>query len=104
MKIDNSPKSIGPEQGAAGSRTIGVRPGATGSVAGASSAGQAATVVSTSFPTAGGSEGTFDSQKVAEIRQAISEGKFQINPERIADGLIISVREMLDRDRRPRQD
>ncbi|MBK8121916.1 MAG: flagellar biosynthesis anti-sigma factor FlgM [Sulfuritalea sp.] len=49
-----------------------------------------------------GSEAAFNSQKVAEIRQAISEGKFQINPERIADGLISSVREMLGQNRRPR--
>jgi negative regulator of flagellin synthesis FlgM len=38
-----------------------------------------------------------DSARVAEIKQAISEGRFQINPERIADGLIESVREMLSR-------
>jgi negative regulator of flagellin synthesis FlgM len=49
----------------------------------------------------GGSEAPFNSEKVAEIRQAISEGRFQINPELIADGLISSVREMLDQKRRP---
>lgn len=38
-----------------------------------------------------------DSARVAEIKQAISEGRFQINPERIADGLIDSVRQMLER-------
>lgn len=36
-----------------------------------------------------------DSARVDEIRQAISEGRFRIDPERIADGLIDSVREML---------
>jgi negative regulator of flagellin synthesis FlgM len=36
-----------------------------------------------------------DSQRVAEIKQAIAEGRFQVNPERIADGLIDSVRQML---------
>lgn len=35
--------------------------------------------------------------RVAEIKQAISEGRFHINPERIADGLLASVREMLSR-------
>ena len=102
MKIDNSAKSIGPGQGAAGSRTTGARPVATGPVAGTPSPGQTATVVSTSFLAGGGSEAAFNSQKVAEIQQAISEGKFQINPEQIADGLISSVREMLGQDRRPR--
>lgn len=38
-----------------------------------------------------------DAARVAEIKQAISEGRFQINPERIADGLLESVREMLAR-------
>lgn len=43
----------------------------------------------------GAGESPIDAQKVAEIKQAISEGRFQINPERIADGLLNSVREML---------
>lgn len=38
-----------------------------------------------------------DSQRVAEIKQAIAEGRFQISPERIADGLLNSVRDMLGR-------
>jgi negative regulator of flagellin synthesis FlgM len=38
-----------------------------------------------------------DVARVAEIKQAISEGRFQINPERIADGLLDSVRQMLAR-------
>lgn len=43
----------------------------------------------------GAGEAPIDAQRVAEIKQAISEGRFQINPERIADGLLNSVREML---------
>lgn len=39
-----------------------------------------------------------DSARVAEIRQAILEGRLQINAERIADGLIASVREQLGQD------
>ena len=37
----------------------------------------------------------FDTAKVAAIKQAISEGKFTINPEAIADKLIASTRELL---------
>lgn len=37
-----------------------------------------------------------DKEKVAAIKQAISEGRFQINDSKIADGLINSVKEMLN--------
>lgn len=40
-----------------------------------------------------------DAARVAEIKQAISEGRFQVNPERIADGLLESVRQMLAKQR-----
>lgn len=36
-----------------------------------------------------------DNARVDEIKQAISSGQFKVNPERVADGLIKSVREML---------
>ncbi len=36
-----------------------------------------------------------DNARVAEIKQAISDGRFKVNPERVADGLIQSVRDML---------
>lgn len=39
--------------------------------------------------------GDFDAAKVAEIRQAISEGRYQINPDKIADGLLDTVRDLL---------
>jgi negative regulator of flagellin synthesis FlgM len=36
-----------------------------------------------------------DAARIAEIKQAIAEGRFSVNPERIADGLLASVRDML---------
>ena len=36
-----------------------------------------------------------DTKRVAEIKQAIAEGRFSINPEKIADGLLDNVRQML---------
>lgn len=36
-----------------------------------------------------------DRARVDEIRQAMSEGRFQVDPGKIADGLIDSVRNML---------
>lgn len=38
---------------------------------------------------------TVDTARVAEIRQAIAEGRFKIDSSRIADGLLDSVRQML---------
>ena len=37
-----------------------------------------------------------DQKRVDEIRQAITEGRFKIDSSRIADGLISSVRDMLE--------
>lgn len=36
-----------------------------------------------------------DAKKVAEIKQAISEGRFQVNASAVADGLIASVRDLV---------
>ncbi len=36
-----------------------------------------------------------DAGRVAEIKQAISEGRFQVDAGKVADGLIDSVRQML---------
>jgi negative regulator of flagellin synthesis FlgM len=37
----------------------------------------------------------FDIARVNEIKQAISEGRFTVNPEKIADGLLASVRDLI---------
>ena len=44
---------------------------------------------------AGGTEGVFDAQKVQRISDAIRDGKFQVNPEAIADKLISNAQELL---------
>ena len=41
------------------------------------------------------SEAPFDAGRVAEIKQAIAEGRFSINPGAIADRLIASAKELL---------
>ncbi|MDR0440654.1 MAG: flagellar biosynthesis anti-sigma factor FlgM [Candidatus Accumulibacter sp.] len=43
-----------------------------------------------------GDELPFDADRVAEIKQAISDGKFTINADAIADRLIVSARELID--------
>ena len=42
-----------------------------------------------------GSGGEFDAVRVAEIREAIAAGRYQVDASRIADGLLDSVRELL---------
>lgn len=42
-----------------------------------------------------GNEGVFDEKKVAEIKSAIADGQFKVNTEKVADGLIDSVKELL---------
>lgn len=62
-----------------------------------SSAGQSPSTVthlSTSDNRSGSED--IDLARVAELRQAIREGRLEINAERIADGLIASVREQLE--------
>lgn len=41
----------------------------------------------------------FDVKKVEEVRAAIAEGRFRINAEAIADKLLASVSELLDKKR-----
>ncbi|AVQ84048.1 MULTISPECIES: flagellar biosynthesis anti-sigma factor FlgM [Variovorax] len=38
----------------------------------------------------------FDAARVAAIREDIRAGRYQVRPERIADGLLASVRDLLD--------
>ena len=40
-------------------------------------------------------ESPFDAAKVEEIKAAIAEGRFKINPEAIADGLIAMARDLI---------
>lgn len=48
--------------------------------------------------TSGNSSQDIDTARVEEIRQAISEGRLDIRADRIADGLIDSIRDMLGDD------
>ncbi|SCK60352.1 anti-sigma-28 factor, FlgM family [Variovorax sp. HW608] len=74
------------------------KPGsASATAAAAAGASKDATQVSAqvhTLPSATG--GDFDAARVAAIREDIRAGRYQVNPERIADGLMDSVRDLLD--------
>jgi negative regulator of flagellin synthesis FlgM len=43
----------------------------------------------------GGSEGVFDANKVEEIKAAIAGGRFQVDPEKVANGLLDTVKDLI---------
>ncbi|MBM5570940.1 MULTISPECIES: flagellar biosynthesis anti-sigma factor FlgM [Deefgea] len=95
MKIDNSGKALG---------AVSARPLEGRSAAKAEQAAEQDSVSINPLAAklsnvtgAGKSESTFDADKVAAIRQAIAEGRFSVNSEKIADGLLSSVKELLAR-------
>ncbi|MCU6433216.1 flagellar biosynthesis anti-sigma factor FlgM [Undibacterium sp. Jales W-56] len=42
------------------------------------------------------SSSVFEAKKVEEIKLAISEGRFQVNSEKVADGLLETVKDLLN--------
>ena len=98
MKITSSLPSIGSAPGTNVSRTG----AASQKPAGAPAADRVdISTASARLHEASAGSAPVDAQRVAEIKQAISEGRFKINPERIADGLLASVSEMLGRAGKP---
>lgn len=96
MKIDNSIKSVGPTPGESRTRSV----ANTGS-AGAAAAGDKVELSSLSASmqqaeAAMAEVPVVDQSRVDEIKQAISEGHFKVDAEKVADGLIESVRQMLE--------
>jgi negative regulator of flagellin synthesis FlgM len=43
----------------------------------------------------GGTVGSFDTKKVERIKMAIADGQFTVNSEKVADGLLETVRDLL---------
>ena len=102
MKIDAN-KPVSQPNAANGPARARAGQGGAGPVASPSAGPQASTA--TTLSGAQNVEGVLAStpvvnaERVAEIKRAIAEGRFQVNPERIADGLLKSVQDMLTTDR-----
>jgi negative regulator of flagellin synthesis FlgM len=103
LKIENSIKteSVKPvNEGQPSPGKSGQRAAANAATSGASSANS----ISTNIQLSGQlqnieknlSKGeVFDAERVAEIKQAISEGRFTVNADKVADGLLDTVRELI---------
>lgn len=95
MKIENSVNSLGSVSGSSSK----AKPAASPSASNAAPAGAKVQISSRFQEIEAAMENTpvVNSERVAEIKQAIAEGRFQVNAERVADGLIASVKDMLSR-------
>jgi negative regulator of flagellin synthesis FlgM len=92
MKIDQ--KVIFLKPGADASLPSSVKEGAGASRAAAQATGTPQPSASTLMLPS--TNGDFDAARVASIREDISAGRYQVNPAKIADGLLASVQELLN--------
>jgi negative regulator of flagellin synthesis FlgM len=96
MKIDNSLKSVGGLNGETSTgksgktESTGNKPAAGVSVALSDLSSQLQALDSHMQ-----SGGVVDAARVAEIKQAISEGHFKVNPDVVADRLLQTVQELI---------
>lgn len=103
MKIDNSIKKTGGLQigatdarGSKGAEKAGgAAKASTAKAASSTGSTQQGVQISSQLQALAGSEGVFDTQKVAEIKAAIAEGKFKVDPEKVANGLLDSVKDLI---------
>lgn len=97
MKIDNSNTPVG------GAKTGETRAPASSKSAAAALSSSGASVQLSGLSAqlqSSNDASVFDAARVSQIKQAISDGKFQINAGAIADRLISSARELVDAERR----
>jgi negative regulator of flagellin synthesis FlgM len=94
VKIDSSLKPVGP--GTLSSS----RPKAAASEANAGSAAEVKLSAASAQISGASSGAPINGARIAEIKQAISEGRFKVNAEAIADGLINTARDLLQSQRK----
>jgi negative regulator of flagellin synthesis FlgM len=95
MKIDNSVKSSGSVAGESKTRSTREAPASTSSASSEKVQLSSLSNGMQQLEQAIASTTVVDSGKVDEIKQAIAQGQFQVHPDKVADGLIESVRQML---------
>lgn len=88
MKIDNTNASLVPLRAPVKGRTAPQRPAGASDEPAVDIAGNAH-----AFSDAG--EDSFDVAKVNAIKEEIRSGRYTIDPERIADGILASLRELM---------
>ncbi|MGE5470019.1 MAG: flagellar biosynthesis anti-sigma factor FlgM [Bacteroidota bacterium] len=91
MKIDSTLST--------GSTPVNSRPPARPSAEAAPS-GEAVNLSALAGALKGGEKPPVNSARIQEIKEAISQGKFKINPEAIANGLIETARELVNSQRK----
>ncbi|MDC8784298.1 flagellar biosynthesis anti-sigma factor FlgM [Roseateles koreensis] len=105
MKIANSPDiaatALGTEKSASGTSGRATATG-QGAVQGGSKAPQASATIqlsstATKLLQGVADDGSFDTAKVDRISQAITDGKFTVNAEAVADKLIANAQELMGR-------
>lgn len=94
MKIDDSFKSTG-SVGPASTQARSSKGAEKSAAAGSATAGTSDSVKISAQAQALSGNSTFDLKKVTEIKAAIASGTFQVNPEKVANGLIDTVRDLL---------
>ena len=103
MKIGKTPNTTGAAASSAASGAGSAQRSSAGAQAGGTTAAGSSTVtlspqlsqLQSALALAGSGE-VFDAKQVASIKQAISNGQFQVNPEKVADNLLQSVHEMIN--------
>jgi negative regulator of flagellin synthesis FlgM len=97
MKIGNPTEKLAPALATATAAASGeaVKTAQTKAAAGPDASAKVELSSTAATLMSSGSSAEFDTEKVARISQAISEGKFKINPEVIADKLISNAQELL---------
>lgn len=97
MKIDSSIKSLGSSAVSGGGARTGKSAGSAAPSSGAGDRVQLSALSSQLQAIEGSMADTpvVDSARVAEIRRAIAEGRFKVNPDVVADNLLQTARELL---------